>query len=67
MATPEDITMADEPLAYASHVAERGRQLARRGRGEATETDEERVRLLTAAAAGTDMRIDALGIALRRI
>jgi class 3 adenylate cyclase/tetratricopeptide (TPR) repeat protein len=61
------LRMADEPLAYASYVAERGRQLARRGRGEATETDEERVRLLTAAAAGTDMRIDALGIALRQI
>jgi class 3 adenylate cyclase/tetratricopeptide (TPR) repeat protein len=61
------LRMADEPLAYASHVAERGRQLARRGRGEATETDEERVRFLTATAAGTDMRIDALGSALRRI
>ena len=61
------LRMADEPLAYASHLAERGRQLARRGRGEATETDDERVRLLTAVAAGADMRIDALGIALRRI
>jgi class 3 adenylate cyclase/tetratricopeptide (TPR) repeat protein len=61
------LRMADEPLAYASLVAERGRQLARRGRGEATEMDEERVRLLTAAAACTDMRIDALGRALRRI
>jgi class 3 adenylate cyclase len=61
------LRMADEPLTYASHVAERGRQLARRGRGKATEIDDERVRLLTAAAAGADMRIDALGIALRRI
>jgi len=61
------LRMANEPLAYASQLAERGRQLARRGRGEATETDDERVRLLTAVAAGADMRIDALGIALRRI
>jgi tetratricopeptide (TPR) repeat protein len=53
------LRMADEPLAYAAHVAERGRQLARRGRGEATETDEEKIRLLAAAAAEIDMRIAA--------
>jgi hypothetical protein len=58
------LRMADEPLPYASHVAERGRLLARRGRGEAIESDEE-VRILTAAR--TAMRIDALGAALRRI
>jgi class 3 adenylate cyclase len=59
------LRMADEPLAYASHVAERGRQLARRGRGE--EIDEEKVRLLGAAAARAGLRIDALGIALRTL
>jgi tetratricopeptide (TPR) repeat protein len=61
------LRMVEEPLAYASHVAERGRELARRGRGQATEADDERVRLLTEAAAGANMCIDALGIALRRI
>jgi tetratricopeptide (TPR) repeat protein len=59
------LRMANEPLAYASYVAERGQYLARRGRGDAT--DEAKLRLLSVAAAEIDMRIDALGCALRGI
>jgi ATP/maltotriose-dependent transcriptional regulator MalT len=59
------LRVANEPLAYASHVAERGRYLARRGRGDAT--GETKLRLLSVAAAEIDFRIDALGSALRRI
>jgi class 3 adenylate cyclase/tetratricopeptide (TPR) repeat protein len=58
---------AAEPLAYASGVAERGNILARRGRGEATEMDESRLTQVLAAAASTDMRINALGDSLRRM
>ena len=58
--------VSDEPLAYARVVAERGRCLARRGLGEATDTDEEKLRLLAAAADEAGLRIDALGRALRR-
>ena len=61
------LRMADEPLTYSSMVAERGHILARRGRGDATEGDEERLRATLAAATAIDMRIDALGDALRRI
>jgi len=57
---------ADEPLAYATCVATRGRVLARRGRGDATEADEEALEHALALAAASDVRIDALGIALRR-
>ena len=59
------LRMADEPLAYASFVAERGHHLARQGRGDAT--DEAKFKVLSGAAAEIDMRIDALGSALRRI
>ena len=57
--------MAAEPLAYASFVAERGYHLARQGRGDAT--DDAKLKLLSGAAAQIDMRIDALGNALRRM
>ena len=56
---------ADEPLAYASCVAERGRVLARRGRGDATDADERDLERVLAIAAASDMRVNALGIALR--
>jgi hypothetical protein len=59
------LRMANEPLAYASHVAQRGHHLARRGRGDAT--DEAKLRLLSVAAAEIGLRIDALGSALRQI
>ena len=57
---------ADEPLAYATCVATRARGLARRGRGDATEADEKALEQALAVAAASDVRIDALGIALRR-
>ncbi len=57
---------ADEPLAYATCVATRARVLARRGRGDATEADEKALEQALAIAAASDVRIDALGIALRR-
>jgi hypothetical protein len=59
--------MSAEPLAYATIVAERGRCLVRRGRGVATEADEEKLRRLSATAAEIDLRIDALGSALRQL
>jgi len=59
------LRMAAEPLAYASFVAERGHHLARQGRGDAT--DDAKFKLLSSAAAQIDMRIDALGSALRRM
>ena len=61
------VRMAAEPLAYASIVAERGRYLVRRGLGETTDMDEEKFRLLSEATAEIDLRIDALGSALRQI
>ena len=61
------LRMADEPLTYSSLIAERGHILARRGRGDATDGDEERLRATLAVAIAIDMRIDALGDALRRI
>ena len=60
------LRMADEPLAYASCVSERGRVFARRGRGEATEADERTLEQALAVAAGADMRVDALSASLRR-
>ncbi|SFI67339.1 adenylate/guanylate cyclase domain-containing protein [Bradyrhizobium sp. Gha] len=60
------VRMAEEPLIYASWVAQRGKMLARRGRGEAGETDESALNLVLAAATEIDMRIDALGASLRR-
>jgi hypothetical protein len=61
------LRMADEPLAYSSLVAERGQVLARCGRGQATESDADRLRAALAAARQFDMRIDALGLALRQV
>jgi class 3 adenylate cyclase/tetratricopeptide (TPR) repeat protein len=57
---------SEEPLAYASCLAVRGRVLARRGRGDATEADEKHLAQALALAAKADMRVDALGVALRR-
>jgi tetratricopeptide (TPR) repeat protein len=61
------LRMADEPLTYSSLVAARGHVLARRGRGDATQGDEEKLSATLAAASAVGMRIDALGEALRRI
>ena len=60
------VRMSEEALAYASWVARRGKILARRGRGEATEIDESELKLILSAAAEADLRIDALGESLRR-
>ena len=59
--------MAEEPLTYSSLVAERGHILARRGRGYATEDDEERQKVMLANMAAANLRMDALGDALRRL
>ena len=48
-------------------VSRRGKMLARRGSGKATETDETALKLIVAEAAEIDMRIDALGDSLRGI
>lgn len=48
-------------------MVERGRYLGRRGLGETTDIDEEKFRLVSKAAAEIDLRIDALGRALRQI
>ena len=56
---------AEEPLAYASCVATRARVLARRGRGDATAADENKLRQALAVAAEADVRVEALGVALR--
>jgi class 3 adenylate cyclase/tetratricopeptide (TPR) repeat protein len=61
------LRMAGEPLPYASTIAERGRALARRGRGQATETDEATLSQILTVAVEIDMRIGALGEALRQI
>ncbi|MGY3341434.1 class 3 adenylate cyclase/tetratricopeptide (TPR) repeat protein [Bradyrhizobium sp. USDA 4472] len=55
---------ADEPLPYASWVAQRGKALARCGRGK--DGDEE-LRLVLEPAAEANMRIDALGESLRTL
>ena len=61
------LRMSEEPLVYASWVAQRGKILARRGRGNTSETDENELNQILASAAETDMRIDVLGESLRRI
>ena len=58
---------ADEPLPYSSSLAARALGLARRARGEASDADERRLEEALAAAAAADMRVDALGVALRRM
>lgn len=61
------VRMADEPLPYSSWVAQRSKILARCGRGEATESDDNALKLILSAAAEADLRIDALTESLRRI
>ena len=58
--------MSVEPLAYSNIVARRGQLLGRRGAGAATAEDESELDRLRAKAAEVDLRIDALGEALRR-
>ncbi len=58
---------ADEPLAYASCVATRAQVLARRGRGDVTAADENKLRQALAVAAEADIRIEALAAALRSL
>lgn len=60
------LRMAEEPLAYASWVAQRGKALARCGRGEAADS-EDQLKQTLAAAAKAGMRIEALGESLRGI
>jgi ATP/maltotriose-dependent transcriptional regulator MalT len=57
--------IADEPLPYSDMIVQRGRILARIGRGAATEEDERTLADLRVKAAQADFRIDALGEALR--
>jgi class 3 adenylate cyclase/tetratricopeptide (TPR) repeat protein len=56
---------AAEPLPYSDMIVERGRILARMGRGTARDEDTEALAALRAKATAADFRIDALGDALR--
>ena len=56
---------AAEPLPYSDVIIERGRILARMGRGTARDEDVAALAALRAKAAAADFRIDALGDALR--
>ena len=56
---------AAEPLPYSDLIVERGRILARMGRGTARDEDVGELAALRAKAAAADFRIDALGEALR--
>ena len=56
---------AAEPLPYSDLIVERGRILARMGRGTARDEDAAKLAALRAKAAAADFRIDALGDALR--
>jgi hypothetical protein len=58
---------AGEPLPYTSCVAARGKALARRGRGDAIEADEQRLEEALYVTHKAGMRIDALGNAMRRM
>jgi ATP/maltotriose-dependent transcriptional regulator MalT len=58
--------MTDEPLPYATYVAERGQLLARRGRGDVMPTDDEKLAKLLTSTNEIGMRIEALGEALRQ-
>jgi tetratricopeptide (TPR) repeat protein len=60
------LRMSEEPLTYACWMAQRAKILARRGSGSAAGTDENDLKVILASAAEVDMRIDALGEALRR-
>ncbi len=59
------LRMTEEPLPYATYVAERGRLLACRGRGDITQTGEDKLAKLMTSTSEAGMRIDALGEALR--
>ena len=61
------VRMANEPLVFSSWVAQRGKILARYGRSEATDADEDGLKRILEAAADADFRIDALGELLRQI
>lgn len=61
------LRMADEPLAYASLVADRAHDLAQSGRGQVVEAGDQKIRLRDVTAAGEKMKLDALGITLRNI
>jgi class 3 adenylate cyclase len=56
---------AAEPLPYSDLIIERGRILARMGRGTARDEDLGELAALRAKSAAADFRIDALGEALR--
>lgn len=56
---------AAEPLPYSDLIVERGRILARAGRGTAGDEDAGKLAALRANAAAVDFRIDALREALR--
>ena len=56
---------AAEPLPYSDLIVERGRILARMGRGTARDEDVGELAALRAKAAAADFRIDALRDALR--
>jgi hypothetical protein len=56
---------AAEPLRYSDLILERGRILARMGRGSARDEDAGELAALRAKAAAADFRIDALTDALR--
>ena len=57
--------MAAEPLPYSDLIVERGRILARMGRGTARDEDVGELAALRAKAAAADFRIDVLTEALR--
>jgi hypothetical protein len=61
------LRMADEPLAYASLIADRAHDLAQKGRGQGAQADDPKIRLRDVTAAGAKMKFDALGITLRNI
>jgi hypothetical protein len=59
--------MADEPFAYVSFVVERAESLAQIGRGQGIDSAREKLKAISMVADSSDMRADALGIALRKI
>jgi hypothetical protein len=61
------VRTANEPLVFSSWVAQRGKILARYGRSEATDADEDELKRILKAAAAADLRIDAFSGSLRQI
>jgi hypothetical protein len=61
------VRMANEPLVLSSWVAQRGKILARYGRSEATDADEDEFKRILEAAADAAFRIDAFSESLRQI